>query len=85
MEAEARAVSLELEAKGAANALRLIAESFNLEGNAGSSPRSIGAARFHLASEYVKAQLKLAESENLKIIFFARFDKRFACSGDGGL
>lgn len=69
VEAEARAASLELEAKGAANALRSIAESFDPEGNGGSSPRSIEAARFHLASEYVKAQLKLAESENSKVIF----------------
>jgi len=65
VEAEARASSLELEAKGASNALRSIADSFDAD----VSQRSIEAARFHLASEYVKAQLALASSENSKVIF----------------
>merc|ERR1740136_554489 len=70
LEAKARASSLEVEAKGAANALQSIAKSFDSEGSGGgTSQRSIEAARFHLASEYVKAQLALASSENSKVIF----------------
>jgi len=65
VEAEARATSLELEAKGSANALQSIASSFEVD----VKQRSIEAARFHLASEYVKAQLALASSENSKVIF----------------
>ena len=71
LKAEAYATGLELEAKGAANALLSIAEAFDVETNSdgGKNQKTVEAAKFHLASEYVKAQLALSSSENSKVIF----------------